>query len=122
MPQWRHNFRGTLQSSGVRRKCYEYSTKLNEDLTEMAFNCFFLTTLWSKTFLSSFSDTANGTRLFETDIKLSPLDFKRVDTSLTGNAPGADVEVQNIEKRKAIRTRRKIWPSRVIPVVLTVRK
>ena len=88
----------------------------------MAFNCFFLTTLWSKTFLSSFSDTVNGTRLFETDIKLSPLDFKRVDTSLTGNAPGADVEVQNIEKRKAIRTRRKIWPSRVIPVVLTVRK
>lgn len=122
MPQWRHNFRGTLESSGVLRKRHEYSTKLNQDFPEMAFNCFFLTTLWSKTFPSSFPDTAYGSRLFETDIKLSPLDYKRVDTSLTGNAPGADVEVQNIEKRKAIRTRRKIWPSRVIPVVLTVRK
>lgn len=73
----------------------------------------------SKTFSSSFPDTANGSKLFETDIKLTRLDYARVDTSLTGNAPGADVKVQSIEKRKAIRTRRKIWPSRIIPVVLT---
>ena len=81
---------------------------------------FFVTVMWSKTFPSSFSDTANGSRLFEADIKLTGLDYARVDTSLTGNAPGADIEVQSIEKRKAIRTRRKIWPSRIIPVVLTV--
>lgn len=76
--------------------------------------------MWSKTFLSFFPDTANGSRLFEADIKLTRLDYERVDTSLTGNAPGADVKVQSIEKRKAIRTRRKIWPSRIVPVVLTV--
>ena len=76
--------------------------------------------MWSKTFSFFFPDTAKGSRLFETDIKLTRLDYARVDTSLTGNAPGADVKVENIEKRKAIRTRRKIWPSRIIPVILTV--
>ena len=62
-------------------------------------------------------------KLFESDIKLTPHDHDRVDTSPTGDAEGADVEVESIErpdKRKAVRTRRKIWPSRVIPVVLTV--
>ena len=62
-------------------------------------------------------------KLFESDIKLTPEDHDRVDTSQTGDAEGADVEVQSIErgeKRKAIRTRRKIWPSRRIPVTLTV--
>ena len=76
--------------------------------------------MWSKIFRFSFPDTAKGSRLFEADIKLTRLDYKRVDTRHTGNALGADVKVENIEKRKAIRTRRKIWPSRIIPVVLTV--
>ncbi|KAL9956652.1 hypothetical protein ACROYT_G038161 [Oculina patagonica] len=59
-------------------------------------------------------------KLFESDIKLTPQDYSRVDTSPTGDAEGADVQVASIEraeKRKAVRTRRKIWPSRIIPVV-----
>ena len=103
---------------GVLRKRHEY---FNEDSSKMSF-VFVPTALWSNTFSFSFPDTANRSRLFESDIKLTRLDYERVDTSLTGNAPGAEVEVQSIEgqKRKAIRTRRKIWPSRIIPVVLTV--
>ena len=89
-------------------------------LMKTSFDFFPLTSMWSETFSFSFPDTAKGSRLFETDIKLTRLDYARVDTSLTNNAPGADVKVQNIEKRKAIRSRRKIWPSRIIPVILTV--
>ena len=62
--------------------------------------------------------------LFETDIKLTKSDFDLVDTSETGDAKGAQVKVENIEenaeKRKGVRTRRKIWPSRIIPVTATV--
>ncbi|KAJ7372572.1 hypothetical protein OS493_017843 [Desmophyllum pertusum] len=59
--------------------------------------------------------------LFETDIKLTPHDHNRVETSLTGNAEGAEVKVESIQgqKRKAIRSRRKIWPSRIVPVEMT---
>ena len=63
------------------------------------------------------------TNLFEADIFLSRQDkYERgVDTSPTGDATGAKVDVESIggEKRKGIRTRRKIWPSRIIPVAAT---
>jgi len=61
-------------------------------------------------------------KLFEADIMLSPHDKERgVDTSVTGNVTGAEVEVESIaHKRKGIRSRRKIWPSRIIPVAATI--
>ena len=59
--------------------------------------------------------------LFEADIMLSNNDKKIVDTSATGDSNGAKVDVESIgQKRKAIRTRRKIWPSRSIPVEATI--
>ena len=60
-------------------------------------------------------------KLFETDIMLTPHDHDRVDTSPTGHEHGADVDVDSIQgqKRKAIRTRRKLWPSRIVPVEIT---
>ena len=63
-----------------------------------------------------------GGKLFETDIVLTPQDTQErgVDTSQTGDARGAEVIVESIaDKRKGIRTRRKIWPSRIIPVTAT---
>ena len=69
-----------------------------------------------------FSALEKKGKLFETDIELSPQDIQggEVDTSQTGDAKGAEVEVESIgEKRKGIRTRRKIWPSRIIPVTAT---
>ncbi|XP_031563307.1 uncharacterized protein LOC116298872 [Actinia tenebrosa] len=58
--------------------------------------------------------------LFEGDIELMSQDKGHVDTSQTGNAEKADVDVNGLtSKRKAIRSRKKIWPSRTIPIQLT---
>ena len=59
---------------------------------------------------------------FEADIVLTQQDVheRGVDTSETGDAKGAKVEVESIgHKRKGIRTRRKIWPSRMIPAAIS---
>ncbi|CAH3037134.1 unnamed protein product, partial [Porites lobata] len=59
---------------------------------------------------------------FEADIVLTRQDVRErgVDTSETGDAKGAKVEVESIgHKRKGIRTRRKIWPSRIIPAAIS---
>ena len=68
-------------------------------------------------------DNVDNDKLFESDIKLTHNDLERVDTSRTGkDTPGAEVEVESIQgqRRKSIRSRRKIWPSRFIPVTATV--
>ncbi|EDO42645.1 predicted protein [Nematostella vectensis] len=58
--------------------------------------------------------------LFEGDVSLNAEDEKIVDRSETGDAGNAEVEVQGIvEKRKAVRRRRYVWQSRIVPVQMT---
>ena len=60
--------------------------------------------------------------LFESDIVLNSEDKKYVDTSQTGDAESADVKVGGIlEKRKAIRNRRNLWPTRTIPIQVSTK-
>ena len=59
-------------------------------------------------------------QLFESDIMLSKQDKEYVDLSKTDGKGEIHVKPNQItEKRKAIRSRRMLWPSRNIPIEIS---
>mgnify|MGYP001796418196 CR=1 FL=1 len=55
-------------------------------------------------------------RLFESDIMLTKQDEDSVDLSKTEGKSDIHVKENQIKKRKAIRNRKYLWPSRNIPI------